>query len=35
MVIETQLPIAELLAEAPVLLAKVINDLQVALIHPP
>lgn len=35
MVIETQSPIAELLAKDPVLLAKVVNDLQLALIHPP
>jgi hypothetical protein len=35
MVIETQPPIAELLAKHPVLLAKVVNDLQLALIHPP
>jgi hypothetical protein len=34
MVIEAQSPIAELLAKDPVLLAKVVNDLQLALIHP-
>jgi hypothetical protein len=34
MVIETQSPIAELLAKHPVLLAKVVNDLQLALVHP-
>ena len=35
MVIEAQSPIAELLAKHPVLLTKVVNDLQLALIHPP
>jgi NAD(P)-dependent dehydrogenase (short-subunit alcohol dehydrogenase family) len=35
MVIETQSPIAQLLAKYPVLLAWVVNDLQLALIHPP
>jgi hypothetical protein len=35
MVTETQSPIAELLAKHPVLLAKVVNDLQLALTHPP
>jgi hypothetical protein len=35
MVIEAQSPIAELLAENPVLLAKVVNNLQLALVHPP
>jgi hypothetical protein len=35
MVIEAQSPTTELLAKNPVLLAKVINDLQLALIHPP
>jgi hypothetical protein len=35
MVIKAQSPIAELLAKDPVLLAKVVNDLQLALIHPP
>jgi hypothetical protein len=34
MVIKARLPIAELLAENPVLFAKVINNLQLALIHP-
>jgi hypothetical protein len=34
MVIEAQSPIAELLAKDPVLLAKVVNDLQLALVHP-
>jgi hypothetical protein len=33
-VIEAQSPIAELLAKDPVLLAEVVNDLQLALIHP-
>jgi hypothetical protein len=35
MVMEAQSPIAELLAKDPVLLAQVVNDLQLALIHPP
>ena len=35
MVMEAQSPITELLAKHPVLLAKVVNDLQLALIHPP
>ena len=35
MVIEAQSPIAELLAKDPGLLAKVVNDLQLALVHPP
>jgi hypothetical protein len=34
MVTEAQSPIAELLAKHPVLLAKVVNDLQLALVHP-
>jgi hypothetical protein len=34
MVIEAQSPIAELLAKHSVLLARVVNDLQLALIHP-
>jgi hypothetical protein len=34
MVMEAQSPIAELLAKDPVLLAKVVNDLQLALIPP-
>jgi hypothetical protein len=35
MVTETQSPIAELLAKDPVLLAQVVNDLQLALTHSP
>jgi hypothetical protein len=35
MVIEVESPIPELLTKNPVLLAKVVNDLQLALIHPP
>jgi hypothetical protein len=35
MVIKAQSPITELLAKDPVLLVKVVNDLQLALIHPP
>jgi hypothetical protein len=35
MVIETQSPITELLAKNPVLLTQIVNDLQLALIHPP
>ena len=35
MVTETKSASAELLAKVPVLLAKVVNDLQLALIHPP
>jgi hypothetical protein len=34
MVTETKSAIAELLAKHPVLLAKVVNDLQLALVHP-
>jgi hypothetical protein len=35
MVIGAQSPATELLAKHPVLLAKIVNDLQLALIHPP
>jgi hypothetical protein len=35
MVIEVESPIPELLAKNPVLLAQAVNDLQLALIHPP
>jgi hypothetical protein len=35
MVIEAQSPIAELIAKNPVLPAKLVNDMQLALIHPP
>ena len=34
-IVEPKSPIAELLAKNPVLLAQVVNDLQLALIHPP
>jgi hypothetical protein len=34
MVMEAQSPITELLAKHPVLLAKVVNDLQLALVYP-
>ena len=34
-VIEAQSALAQLLAKNPILLAKVINDVQLALIHPP
>jgi hypothetical protein len=34
MVIEAQSPITELLAKHPFSLARVVNDLQLALVHP-
>src|SRR5215469_13177448 len=35
MVIEAHSPVPELLSKHPILLAKVVNDLQLAVVHPP